>query len=352
MMNANWLHWLAAHGAILGDGEVLHFGRPGQESAATVAGSIITDLSHYGLLQAAGADATQFLQNQTGNDVQKINSQYSQLNSYCSPKGRMYAVFRLFRAGDSFLLRMPAELIPSVHKRLQMFVLMSKVKLSPAGDGWLRIGAAGPLATEALQGELGVAPQTVNAVGTTTHDGLIVIRVPGNQRYEIYGPPETLEALWRRLSVRLTPVGRDAWPLLDILNGIPTVYARTSEHFVPQMANLQLIDALSFKKGCYPGQEVVARMQYLGKLKRRMYRFEFEAAAAPEPGTEIVAIVEGAPHETGEIVDARPLGGSRYTALAVLQSSNLVQALRLGDAAGPELVLKPLPYAVAAETAA
>jgi folate-binding Fe-S cluster repair protein YgfZ len=115
---------------------------------------------------------------------------------------------------------------------------------------------------------------------------------------------------------------------------------------------MQRLDALSFKKGCYPGQEVVARMQYLGKLKRRMYRFEFEAATAPEPGTEIVALIEGAAHETGEIVDARPLGGNRYTALAVLQSSNLTQALRLGDATGPELALKPLPYAIAEETAA
>jgi folate-binding protein YgfZ len=141
-------------------------------------------------------------------------------------------------------------------------------------------------------------------------------------------------------------VGRDAWPLLDILNGIPTVYARTSEHFVPQMANLQLIEALSFKKGCYPGQEVVARMQYLGKLKRRMYRFEFEAAAAPEPGTEIVALIDGTPHETGEIVDARPLGKQRYTALAVLQSSNLAQPLRLKDAAGPLLRQSSLPYEV------
>ncbi|HEX5055944.1 MAG TPA: folate-binding protein [Gammaproteobacteria bacterium] len=350
MMNANWLHWLATHGAILGDGQVLHFGKPGEEPAATIEGSIITDLSHYGLLEAAGPDAAQFLQNQTGNDVRKIDSQYSQLNSYCSPRGRMYAVFRLFRVGDSFLLRMPAELIPAVHKRLQMFVLMSKVKLSPAGDSWLRIGIAGPLATEVLQGELGTPPQTVNTVAT--HEGLIVIRVPGTQRYEIYGQPETLEALWRRMSARLTPVGRDAWPLLDILNGIPTVYNLTSEHFVPQMANLQLIDALNFKKGCYPGQEVVARMQYLGKLKRRMYRFEFEARAAPEPGTEIIALIEGTSHETGEIVDARTLGGNRYTALAVLQSNNLVQALRLGDAAGPELALKPLPYAVTEETGA
>lgn len=344
MMNANWLHWLAAHGGVLGNGEVLHFGAPEREAAAVIEGSIITDLSHYGLLRAEGADAAAFLQNQTGNDVRKVTPEYSQINSYCSPKGRLYAVFRLFRADDAFILRMPAELIPAVHKRLQMFVLMSKVKLSPAGDGWLRIGIAGPAATDALQAEVGTVPQAVNTVAP--HNSLILIRVPGNQRYEIYGPPEAMEALWQKLSPRLTPVGRDAWPLLDILNGIPTVYAATSEHFVPQMANLQLIDALNFKKGCYPGQEVVARMQYLGKLKRRMYRFEFEAPSAPQPGTEIAVLIDGAAHETGEIVDARSMGGQRYTALAVLQSSNLSQPLRIKDASGPLLSLARLPYEV------
>ncbi len=350
MMNANWLNWLATRGAVLTDGQVLHFGDLEKEAAATVEQSIITDLSHYGLLRVEGADAAAFLQNQTGNDVRAVEPQHSQLSSYSSPKGRMYAVFRLFRVNDSFILRMPAEIIPALHKRLQMFVLMSKVKLSTAGDTWLRIGVAGPAAETVLRSELGAVPRAVNAV--TVHDNTIIIRVPGTQRYELYGSPEAMEAMWRRLSAKLKPVGRDAWPLLDILNGIPTVYARTSEHFVPQMANLQLIDALSFKKGCYPGQEVVARMQYLGKLKRRMYRFEFEAEAAPEPGTEIVALIDGTSHETGEIVDARPLGQQRYTALAVLQSSNLGQPLRLRDAGGALLSLQPLPYSVEPETTA
>jgi tRNA-modifying protein YgfZ len=350
MMNSNWLNWLAARGAVLADGQVLHFGKPEQEAAATAEQSIITDLSHYGLLQVEGADAAAFLQNQTGNDVRAVNPQHSQLSSYCSPKGRMYAVFRLLRVHDAFILRMPADLLTAVHKRLQMFVLMSKVKLSAASDTWLRIGVAGPAADAALSKEVGTLPQIVNEVAV--HDSLIVIRVPGTQRYEVYGSPEAMEALWQRLSTQLTPVGRDAWPLLDILNGIPTVYARTSEHFVPQMANLQLIDALNFKKGCYPGQEVVARMQYLGKLKRRMYRFEFEAATAPEPGTEIVALLDGTPHETGEIVDARPLGKQRYTALVVLQSSNLRQPLRLRDAGGAALSLQPLPYSVEQENTA
>ncbi len=350
MMNSNWLHWLAARGGFLSDGQILHFGKPEQEAAATVQESIITDLSHYGLLQVEGADALQFLQNQTGNDVRRVEPAYSQLNNYSSPKGRMFAIFRLFRINEAFILRMPAELVPSVQKRLQMFVLMSKVKLTTAGDNWIRIGVAGPDAWAALQGELGAAPQTINAVAT--HHGVFVLRVPGDMRFELYGPPETMEALWQRLGPKLTPVGRDAWPLLDILNGIPTVYPQTSEHFVPQMANLQLIDGLSFKKGCYPGQEVVARMQYLGKLKRRMYRFEFEAEAAPEPGTELVALMDGTPHETGEIVDARSLGGRRYTALAVLQSGNLTQPLRLRDATGPVLSPRDLPYEVEQENQA
>ncbi|HEY3487914.1 MAG TPA: folate-binding protein [Gammaproteobacteria bacterium] len=344
-MNTNWLNWLGTRGAVIENAQVLHFDDPAQEPAATVQASIITDLSHYGLLQVDGADATQFLQNQTGNDVRKVDAHYSQLSSYCSPKGRMYAVFRLFRIEDRYLLRMPTEVAVPLQKRLQLFVLMSKVKLSAVGDSWVRFGIAGPDAATVLKKELGTNLENPNAVAHT--NGFSVIRVPGKLRFEIYGPLQAMQSLWQACTPKLTPVGRDAWPLLDILNGIPTVYAQTSEHFVPQMANLQLIDGVNFKKGCYPGQEVVARMQYLGKLKRRMYCFEINTPTAPEPGTVITALLDGTAHETGEIVDARPVSAGNCMALAIVQSSNIGQPLRLQDAAGPALELKPLPYPVA-----
>lgn len=176
--------------------------------------------------------------------------------------------------------------------------------------------------------------------------GTKILRVPGNERFEVYAPATVLQSIWERFETVLTPAGVDAWPLLDILNGIPNIYPETREQFIPQMANLQVIGGVSFKKGCYPGQEVVARMQYLGKLKRSMYRLQSINDDVPPPGTEVVTVVEGKHHEAGEIVDARPLPDGGYTALAVLQTASIDQKLELKDRPGSTLQLADLPYAL------
>jgi folate-binding protein YgfZ len=342
-MNADWQTWLTARDALFQNGQLLHFGRPDAERDAVLHGSVLTDLGHYGLLQAEGADAAEFLQNQFGNDVRKVNNEQSQLNSYCSPKGRVYSVFRLFQADGRYLLRMPAGLIPALHKRLQMFVLRSKVELVDIGATQVRIGVSGTAAEQVLRTQV-TLPAAIN--GAAHSKDITVLKVPGTARYELYGPLQALRSVWQALSSIATPAGHDAWPLLDILNGIPTVYPETSEHFVPQMLNLQLVEGLSFKKGCYPGQEVVARMQYRGTLKRRMHLFTFKSPTLPAPGADIVAIgADGTPHAAGEIVDARFSTGQQGSALAVVQLANLEQALHVGTADGPRLEPADLPYA-------
>jgi hypothetical protein len=175
--------------------------------------------------------------------------------------------------------------------------------------------------------------------------------MPGPERYEIFAPSETMQTVWPQFRPSLTPSGDTSWRLLDIRNGIPTVYAATSEHFIPQMTNLQLLDGVSFKKGCYPGQEVVARMQYLGKLKRRMYRVELQTDTAPAPGAAIVAVDNSGdrPHEAGEIVDACQKDRHTAEALAVMPIASTTQSLHLADVGGPALELLPLPYPLPAE---
>lgn len=343
-MNKQWLEFLGSRKANIAGSSVSDFGDPVAERRAVIQGSILTDLSHLGLIRVSGEEAPTFLQNQLSNDIRRVDANRSQLSSYCSPKGRMFTIFRLFAYGGHYYLRMPTGLIEPVLKRLRMFVLRSKVTLDDASGDLQRIGAAGPGTHEALATQFGDVPAETNTAVET--DSVKILRVPGNERFEIYAPPDKLQPLWDAIATTLTPAGADAWPLLDILNGIPNVYPETSEHFIPQMANLQLIDGVNFKKGCYPGQEVVARMQYLGKLKRSMYRLQAEDNQVPTPGTEVVSITDGKPHEAGEIVDARALPDGGYTALAVLQIGSIEQKLELKDRPGSPLQLANLPYSL------
>lgn len=340
-MNAEWEKFLTECGAVIAGNRVRHFSEPDAECAAVVHESILTDLSHYGLLGAEGDDAATFLQNQLTNDIRSLDDGLSQLAGYCTPKGRLLGIFRLFGDGTRFYLRMPAEIVEPLHKRLQMFVLMSKVTLTPADEALQRIGIAGPRAGAALEKHLGTRPGGVDAV--IRQDPFCVVQVPGEQRYEIYAPAKQLAALWQSLESELKPVGADAWPLLDILNGVPTVYEATVEHFIPQMVNLERIGGVSFKKGCFPGQEVVARMHYRGQSKRRMFRFACPGEA-PAPGTPVMAAGGDKPREAGEVVDARRHPDGNCQGLAVLQTAGREQTLCLGDDHGAELQILDLPY--------
>ncbi len=349
-MTSDWQGFLSAQGAYYENGKLLHFNNAAAEQQATVSGTIITDLSNqYGLIEIQGEDATSFLQNQLGNDVTQVSASHSQLNCYSSPKGRMFTSFRLFKHADSYYIRLPKSLLPKVMQRLQMFVLMAKVSLSDSSEQLARIAVAdasdtnGTTLKQALAAHFPSLPNDTNAC--IHHADMSVLRVPGQQRYEIYGPIKTIQELWKSLSQQLTPSGDDSWPLLDIINGIPEVYPATSEHFVPQMANMQLIDGISFKKGCYPGQEVVARMQYLGKLKRRMYLLELDTAQPPQAGELLVNRDGEKQHEAGEIVDARahPAGGC--LALAVLQANSIDKPLSLAQDPATAIKLGKLPYA-------
>jgi folate-binding protein YgfZ len=171
--------------------------------------------------------------------------------------------------------------------------------------------------------------------------------MPGNPlRFEILGPVTSVSDLWKRLADGgAVPANTDRWNLLDIRAGIPTVYAATVEAFVPQMTNMQLVEGVSFTKGCYTGQEVVARMQYLGKLKRRMYRAEVATDRCPHPGDELFSGASESGQGTGKVVAAAPIGDGRCELLAVVEISAVEQGnVRLGEA-GPELEFRELPYA-------
>jgi folate-binding protein YgfZ len=185
------------------------------------------------------------------------------------------------------------------------------------------------------------------AIDEVTHTAdYTLLRVPGIQpRYEVYiSSRDAAQRVWDSLNVHGAPVGESVWRLLEIYAGIPTIFAATSELFVAQMANLQLLNGVSFKKGCYPGQEIVARMQYLGTLKRRMYLGVIDTDQPINPGDSLFGS-EDSQQAIGRIVDAQPHPDDGQAALAILQIKSAESGdLHLGSTEGPVMVLEPLPY--------
>jgi folate-binding protein YgfZ len=346
-MNSEWQTFLGEAGARLEDSRVLDFGDPAAETQAALNSDVLADLSHFALVEVTGEDASDFLQGQFSNDVRLVTGNHSQLSAHCTPKGRVLVNFRLFRREGAYYLRMASGLVEAAVKRLRMYVLRSKVVVEDKSDALVRFGLSGPNAPALLGAALAKIPGEVDAAVTT--DGVTVVRIPGSHpRYELYGEPVRLQALWKQLSEKARPVGEDGWQLLDIHAGVPTVFPETSEAFVPQMINLHAIDGVSFRKGCYPGQEVVARMQYLGKLKRRMYRAHIDAGQRPVAGGELFSERSASGQGAGKIVDARPAPEGGYDLLVVTQISEVEagHALQVGDASGPALRFEALPYDV------
>jgi len=310
-------------------------------SDAPIGDCAISDLSHLGIIRVSGEDRLDFLQGQLTNDIRKVSDASSQLSSYCSPKGRMLSSFRILADGDELLLILPIERLEATLKRLRMFVLRSKATLDDASAQLARIELSGECAADLLP----IDPPA-NDNGVVSQDRYIVIKIPGDRpRFQVLADAESMQALWEEAAQTATPTARSAWALLDIRAGLPSVYEATSDAFVPQMANLQLVDGVSFTKGCYTGQEVVARMQYLGKLKRRMYRVHVDSEHAPRPGQELFSASSESGQGAGRVVDAAPSPDGGYEALVVTPISSAEAGdLQLGDANGPVLQLLSMPY--------
>lgn len=346
-MQSEWQAHLEKHQANISDGIVSDFGHPQQERAS-VNDNIITDLSHYGLISAEGPDAAAFLQGQFSNDVQHVSTEACQLNAYCSPKGRILASFRLFYLKDKYYLEIPQALVEQTLKRLRMFVMRSQVTLENTSDNMVRLGLAGPDSEQYIS-DCGLnCPTVVNGASLTGN--VLVLSIPGpGPRYEIHGPHVDLIPLWNKLADKTTAVGVGTWSLLDIQSGQPVIQSQTVESFVPQMVNLELINGVSFKKGCYPGQEIVARMHYLGKPKKRMYRAHIDSSDEIQPGDALYSGSSDNSQSIGNIVNAQPGATGGYDVLAVIQITEVDNGqVRFGDKNGSILEINELPYSLSA----
>ncbi len=315
--NAPWLEFLSTQGIILG--------------SADVHGGMVAALTHLGVLAVSGADAENFLHNQLTNDVLELTPGAMHLGGYCSPKGRLLATLLIWKSNDGVMLVMPRELLPGIQKRLQMFVLRSKVTIADVSEQTVLIGAAVP---------------DLQEVGFSETDGLNATwpSAAGLQRALWMGPVESAMHLWNTLSKTLTPTSASYWRWLDIRAGLPMVVEATREQFVPQMVNFDLVGGVNFRKGCYPGQEIVARSQYLGKLKRRMLLASTQAEVAAA-GMEIFSEADpGQP--CGLVVNAEKNPEGTWDLLVEIKLEATQKPVHLGAANGQLLQFSELPYVI------
>ena len=306
-------------------------------------GEFVCELPHLEYVRVHGADATEFLHAQVTNDIRQLTATNFQLGGYCTPKGRLLCVFRVHRDGEDLIVQAHREVLPTTVEHLRRFVLRAKVELT-IDDDLTSFAVVGEKSADVLKQLIGRLPLRR---GDCLIDGgcaVLAHSLVPPSRYQVVGPASALAPLWQTLAGGCERSGSWTWASLDIQQGLPTVFNATSEQFVPQTLNMDITGAVSFEKGCYPGQEIVARMHYLGKIKSRMVLANVRQAGRPLPGDKLYAADEE--QSTGMIVDAVP-GESGYDVLATVRLEDLAQnKLRLGGNGGGEVLLKDLPYAL------
>ncbi|MFZ2313531.1 MAG: folate-binding protein [Methylobacter sp.] len=277
-MNPNWKSFLLSENAIFENDTRIIFPSPLHEGSKR-----IYPVSHLGVLTVAGKDAAKLLQGQITCNINDITEIKSSLGALCNPKGRAITTFLLIKKDDAYLLILPKELLESVKKRLQMYVLRSDVTLTDSSDGLCLVGLS---YSDAQMNE----PSSPEQLFATTQQENITVNLSSDQnRCLIIAEADSARKLWsEQVKDGFQPENSDQWRYLDILSGIPWLTIETSEEFIPQMLNLDKLGGISFTKGCYTGQEIVARTHYLGTAKREMFLAECDTSTPPEPNSTII----------------------------------------------------------------
>ena len=274
-----------------------------KQSSTRVSEDFVCAGDELGLILVNGADARDFLQNQLSNDIDFIDESHSQISSYSTPKGRMLGIFRVVQISNGYILITARSMVLPLLETLYRYIVQAQVTLADASDYFARI------ALQTNRNEvIGHSLLPARSGEVLQNDTVISLQLEPlgtQQRFLILclSADEAID-LWTDFSRQLQVAGFSSWRLADIKAGLPAIYPQTTEQFVLQMANLGALGGVSFKKGCYPGQEIVARMQYLGKLKRRMFLARIETDTLPLPGDELVNQGKTDIDGSGKVVDA------------------------------------------------
>ena len=306
------------------------------------------DLGALALLTVTGAEAESFLQGQLTCDVRQLTSGDMLPAAHLTPKGRALASFLTWEADGTFYLQFPQALAEAVTRRLRMFLMRSKATIDRVDDTLVRLGAWGSAAEAVATSLVGRLPDTPFRQVTT--DGVTVLRLPGETpRVELVLPIDSAIETWHALEAAgAKACNGAAWRLLDIRSGLGWIHAETTETFIPQMLNYDRIGGISFTKGCYVGQEVVARLHHLGEVKRRAYPGTLILAQAPPPGTPLFSPESSSRQGAGTVVDAVVTATGECELLAVVErKAQATGDLRLETPDGPVVKLHEPPYTLA-----
>ena len=306
--------------------------------------NVLCDLSHLGLLEISGADAVTFLQGQVTNDVTLLSGNNAHYSAYCTPKGRMLALFLAFAHFDHIHLQLNRELLEPIMKRLKMYVMRSKVEIKDVSDEIMKFGLNGPEAVSMLAPLFSSIPTQDYELVTLENGAILKLpAIDNNQRFEIFVNQTNKTTIWNALKTNCKVVEKPHWNWLEIQAGIPDVTLNTQEQFVPQMLNLDILNGINFKKGCYTGQEIVARTHYLGSVKRRTYLASIASSDAPVEGNKVLGDTQ---NEVGQIVRVAPNLENGFDALIELR----IDAQQTGKVFWntTPITFKALPYSLEA----
>jgi folate-binding protein YgfZ len=320
--------------------EISSFGPEMEDLKRAITGSALVPLLHLGMIKVDGADARAYLHAQFTSDIKALGDKEAQLSAWCTPKGRIFANFITAATWvgqeENFFLLLPVERIPAVLERLQTYVLRAKVKLTSLAATVGHLGLCGPAAAKALAAAGFDVPEAPLSITHQERTRTQILRLQDG-RYILSTARTLLPQIWESLRATLAPTGQPAWRWLDILHALPWIGNATAEAFVPQMMDFDKAGGVSFKKGCYPGQEVVARTQYQGEVKRHLYRLQGKKPFTPgEPLHS--PLVAG---ESGKVISAAPEPGGAYAALAVVMDE-CARDLHYGSPTGLPIQATPV----------
>lgn len=354
-MNAQWQEFLAQQQAHFDDSQaVTQFEFPELERVLIKHGPVMTSLAHHALLEVSGEQAFEFLQGQLTNDLSEVNEEQAQYSAYCDPQGQVLALFLVFKIGERYLLSFQSDLAQSIEKRLKMFVMRSKVTIRLVSDELIRFGFAGQFADLDIQRRMDTKIKTEMQAHFAKEEGLqdvYIIKVPGPfHRYELFAPIEQAQQAWQKLRLNGDVTNSYDWRLLNIASGIADVQQATSGKHIAQFLNLDKINVINFKKGCFPGQEIIARMHYRGKATKRMLRLHLDEIAELNAGDELVLSDSQDKNYKLSVIQANPdiFEGTLCLAVGNLKSLEHAQG-ELFTANNNLAKIEPLPYLITEE---
>ena len=334
-----WQHHLTAAGAHWDGDAVTDFGDLEGELTAAGTETVVAELGERTFLTATGSEMEAFFQGQLTADVTPLDAAKPVLGAHLTPKGRVLGVPFLFPLPAGWGVDFPADMAETLTRKLRMYILMADVQLEEAGAEWIRLGVTGPNAAEVAATAVGT-PEPAGAEAVTTGERGRIVPLPGPEpAFLMVAPANEAANVWAKASTYARPVGRDAWTLARIRAGVPDPDAATSETFIPQELNLEPLGAISYTKGCYTGQEIVARTKHLGRLKRRLYRVA--ASERIEAGGSVYTA--DSDQAQGTVVNAAPAPEGGWEGLAVARIEAADANALIQAESGP-LALLPLPY--------